>query len=527
MEFSQRLVLQSPSDGMFWHGARRQADMSTTHSIPSARLSRANDLPPNPGGAYVLYWMTSARRLTDNFGLEHAISWSRRLGRPLLIFEALRCDYPWASARHHRFILDGMAANRGALAAVSGVRHYAYVEPSRGHGAGLLAALAASACVVVTDHFPCFFLPRMIASAAQKLPVSLEVVDSNGIMPLSTAPKVFTTAFSFRRHLHKNVLDHLEDMPQPDPLGAAGLSGDLELPSSLLDRWPEASPELLGSEPSALARLPIDHEVEPTGLQGGAQQGLERAARFVESRLGAYPSERNEPESPGGSGLSPFLHFGHLSVHSVMRMLMEHEGWTPERVAPKPTGSRGGWWGMSEAAEAFIDELVTWREVGYTFGHLRPHDYDAYESLPSWALETLEEHADDPREHVYERTALEAAETHDELWNAAQRQLVAEGRIHGYLRMLWGKKILEWSEHPRVALAHLIELNNKYALDGRNPNSYSGIFWTLGRFDRAWGPERPIFGKIRYMSSANTARKVRVRGYLARWSGAQPELPGL
>ena len=140
MEFSLRLVLQSSSDGMFWHGARRQADMITTHSIPSARLSRANDLPPNPGGAYVLYWMTSARRLTDNFGLEHAISWSRRLGRPLLIFEALRSDYPWASARHHRFILDGMAANRRALAAVSGVRHYAYVEPSRGHGAGLLAA---------------------------------------------------------------------------------------------------------------------------------------------------------------------------------------------------------------------------------------------------------------------------------------------------------------------------------------------------------------------------------------------------
>jgi deoxyribodipyrimidine photo-lyase len=500
---------------------QRWAVIMMNLAIPSSRVARANQAAQRPDGAYVLYWMTSARRTQDNFGLQHALDRAQALGRPLLVLEALRCDYRWASARFHRFILDGMAENRRALRG-PGLRHYAYVEPSPGQGRGLLEALAANACLVVTDHFPCFFLPRMVAAASRRLPVSVEAVDSNGVMPLSEAPKVFTTAHSFRRHLHKNILSHLLEMPLERPLSLARLTGEVPLPSSLCERWPEASEALLdGSNTFEFDALPVDHRVDAVGPGGGPSRGLERAMDFVERRLGAYPEARNQPESQGGSGLSPYLHFGHVSTHSVMRMILEVEGWTPERVAPKPTGSRAGWWGMSEAAESFIDELVTWREVGYTFCHLRPDDYDSYDSLPQWALDTLEIHGDDPREFIYDREALEGANTHDELWNAAQRQLVVEGRIHGYLRMLWGKKILEWSEHPRVALEHLIELNNKYALDGRNPNSYSGLLWTLGRFDRAWGPERPIFGKVRYMSSVNTARKVRVKEYLKRWAYPQ------
>jgi deoxyribodipyrimidine photo-lyase len=164
-----------------------------------------------------------------------------------------------------------------------------------------------------------------------------------------------------------------------------------------------------------------------------------------------------------------------------------------------------------------LDELITWREIGYNICSKR-NDFDEYESLPEWARQTLAEHAADHRPYVYDLGEFESATTHDPLWNAAQNQLAREGRIHNYLRMLWGKKILEWSESPRDALATMIELNNKYALDGRNPNSYSGIFWVLGRYDRAWGPERPIFGKIRYMSSDNTARKVRVREYIEKYA---------
>ena len=160
---------------------------------------------------------------------------------------------------------------------------------------------------------------------------------------------------------------------------------------------------------------------------------------------------------------------------------------------------------------------MTWRELGLNFAGKR-EDAESYDALPPWARVTLEKHADDPRPYLYSPDALEQARTHDPLWNAAQVQLVREGRIHNYLRMVWGKKILEWSPSPRVALETMLGLNNRWALDGRDPNSTSGIFWCLGRYDRPWGPERPIFGTVRFMSSANTRRKLRVKGYLARYA---------
>jgi deoxyribodipyrimidine photo-lyase len=184
-----------------------------------------------------------------------------------------------------------------------------------------------------------------------------------------------------------------------------------------------------------------------------------------------------------------------------------------------------GFWNMGQSAEAFMDQLMTWREIGLNMCW-RESNYDRYESLPDWAQKTLEEHAADRRPYLYTPEEFEAAQTHDALWNAAQRQLVGEGRIHNYLRMLWGKKILHWSQSPREALNIMIHLNNKYALDGRDPNSYSGIFWVLGRYDRAWGPEREVFGKIRYMTSESTRSKFSVKGYLQRYAEL-PEVLGL
>jgi deoxyribodipyrimidine photo-lyase len=196
---------------------------------------------------------------------------------------------------------------------------------------------------------------------------------------------------------------------------------------------------------------------------------------------------------------------------------VEEEDWFFDRLSGKSSGSRSGWWGMSGSSEAFLDQLITWRELGFNMCWQR-EDYDRYESLPDWALKTLRTHEMDARPYIYDGEAFEGAQTHDPLWNAAQIQLVREGRIHNYLRMLWGKKILHWSPTPRDALGTMIALNDKYALDGRDPNSYSGIFWVLGRYDRAWGPERPIFGKVRYMSSRNTARKVRVKAYVETYA---------
>jgi deoxyribodipyrimidine photo-lyase len=485
-------------------------------NVPGSRIRVRGPAPADPGGAYVLYWMTMARRPGWSFALQRAVEWARELERPLVILEALRVGYRWASDRLHRFILDGMADHARVLAARP-VLYYPYVEPAPGAGKGLLAALAARAAVVVTDDFPAFMLPRMTDAAARQVAVRFEQVDGNGLLPLRAADRVFPTAYAFRRFLQRTLPEHLRAMPAADPLARARLPRLAGLSREVVRRWPPASPELLAGRPGALAALPVDHGVSPVDRRGGPVAGGRALGRFVDERLPDYPRDRNLPEADGTSGLSPYLHFGHVSVHQVLDRLARPRDWSPDLLTGPVTGKRAGWWRMGLAAEAFLDELVTWRELGYTTCALDP-GYDRYDSLPAWARATLARHAADPRPHRYDLQALQEARTHDPLWNAAQTQLRREGRIHNYLRMLWGKKILEWSATPEEALATMIELNNRFAVDGRNPNSYSGIFWVLGRYDRPWAPERPIFGRVRYMSSANTARKMRVTEYLRRYA---------
>lgn len=469
----------------------------------------------------MLYWMVAARRLRWSHALDRALELAQELGRPLLIFEPLDVDYRWAAHRHHVSILDGMAEHRTRLAG-SPVGYYPYVEPAPGRGDGLLAALAERACVIVTDDAPVFFTPRLLAAAASKLRTRVEAVDGCGLLPLRAAGRAFTAAYHFRRFLHATLPEHLGAAPGADPLDGVELQRFGALPREVVDRWPTAGDELLGEGPGgarrdaeALRSLPIDHSVRATSWRGGSATGRLRLARFIDTGLSRYAEERNDPDSGVSSGLSPWLHYGQISVHEIFDAVARHEGWSPARIDPPHDGRRRGWWRMSAGAESFLDELVTWRELGYGYCAHHP-DYDRYETLPEWALETLERHASDPREHTYTVDELAAADTRDELWNAAQRQLLGEGVIHNYLRMLWGKKILEWTDHPRRALEVMIELNNRYSLDGRDPNSYTGIMWVLGRFDRGW-PERPIYGKVRSMTSKSTRRKVRLDEYLDRW----------
>lgn len=485
-------------------------------AFPDLRLSVRVDVPPRPDASYVLYWMTAARRTRFNFGLDRAIDWARELDKPLVVLEAVRCGYRWASDRHHRSILDGMRDQRAAFAKAD-VLYHPYVEPEEGAGSGLLEALADDAAVVVTDEWPCFFHPRMLAAAARKLDTRLEAIDGNGLLPLRTSDEPFKTAYSFRRFLQRTIRPHLEVTPRVNPLSRLDLPVLSGLPSKITSRWPAAGDDLLAGEPSALAALPIDHTVLPVAERGGAEAGRRQLRAFVD-RIDRYDEDRNKPQEEATSGLSPYLHYGHVGVHQVFDALVGREGWSVDDLGTRKDGKREGFWGMSTPAQAFLDELVTWRELGF-HGCFHTDDYDTYGSLPDWARTTLGEHAGDEREHVYDLETFAAAKTHDPLWNAAQRQLRTEGRIHNYLRMLWGKKVLEWTATPEDALDVLIELNNRYAIDGRDPNSYSGIFWVLGRYDRAWGPERPIFGKIRYMTSANTRRKVRVDAYIERYAG--------
>lgn len=468
--------------------------------------------------------MIAARRTAHNAALEYAVDEARRLQRPLVVLEGLRCGHRWASPRFHQFVLDGMRDNAAAFEG-TGVTYFPYLESTPGDGKGLLAHLAAQACLVVTDEFPSFFLPRMVAAAGRQLPVSLIAVDSNGLLPLRATDTTYPTAYAFRRMLQQRLPAHLPETPSANPLEGDRLPQAPPLASLTTARWPDAW-SWLASTPGGLSALPLDHAVGVAPVPGGPRAARARLDAFIARDLDRY-SERSHPDEDVASGLSPYLHWGHISAHEVFARVMQHAGWLGHLPA-KATGSREGWWGVGPAIEGFLDELITWRELGYNMSWHRA-DAESFDALPGWAQATLDKHADDPRQHRYDLDAFAAAATHDPVWNAAQRQLVHEGRMHNYLRMLWGKKILEWTASPRAAADVMIELNNRYALDGRNPNSYSGIFWVLGRYDRPWAPERPIFGVIRYMSSDNTVRKLRLRQYLARWSAdatGQPGLPG-
>jgi deoxyribodipyrimidine photo-lyase len=319
--------------------------------------------------------------------------------------------------------------------------------------------------------------------------------------------------------MQKVVAESMPQFPVEEPLKALKTERLKALPVGIKKKW---GCGLAGEGLSLctdLSKLPIDHSVKPTenGQESEARNVL---SRFLKSRLSKYEHDRNEPELQGSSWLSPHLHFGTMSSFEVFFEVSKTEDWAPKKLS-KPNGKMSGFWNMSVDAEAFIDQLMTWREIGFNMC-VREPKFDRYESLPDWAQKTLAEHAVDPRQHAYSLEDFELARTHDDLWNAAQNQLVREGRIHNYLRMLWGKKILHWSATPQQALKTMIHLNNKYALDGRDPNSYSGIFWVLGRYDRAWGPERPIFGKIRYMTSESTRSKFSVKNYIRKYNQVVP-----
>lgn len=486
-------------------------------TLPATRSRVLNDGPVRSDGDFVLYWMIACRRPSYNFALQRACQLAREQNAPLLVLEALRHGYNWASDRLHAFILQGMKDNRRAFAELP-ARYMAFVETPDHPGRGLLKALSSRACAVVTDDFPCFFLPHMVDAAASKVEVAMEAVDSNGLLPMRRTDHLYKRAYDFRRYVHDAFLEDQICWPLRRPLENVDLPELKALPDEISDQWPEADEAWLNAEAEALKTLPIDHDISPApDLCGGIEAAREKLERFLDGPIDDYHERRNKLTDNASSDLSPYLHFGHISPHRIFQRLREREDWSVDQIDEERRAKREGFWGMSPGAEAFLDQFVTWRELGFNRCCLDPDGYADYDRLPDWAKKTLAEHADDPRPHLYTLKEFEEARTHDELWNAAQRQLVITGRLHNYMRMLWGKKILHWSEHPRQALDIMIELNNKYALDGRDPNSYSGIFWVLGRFDRAWGPEREIFGKIRYMTSGSTRRKFKVDAYLERY----------
>jgi deoxyribodipyrimidine photo-lyase len=480
-----------------------------------ARLRLLNDARIASGGDYVLYWMQIYRRLERNHALEHALRCAGELGKPLVVYEGLRLDYPWASRRHHRFVLEGMVAN-AARAAELGLSYWPFVETEKGQGRGLLRGLSARASLVVTDDFPCFIVPAQAEALARKVEVPVFAVDSNSVVPLSLLGPAVSAAAHLRPRIHKAFAE----------AWAHRAAAKLRVPHVATKRVKPPFDAWKAKDVAAFVdALPLDATVPPVaGTPGGTPTARARLREFVKRRLRGYAEERSEPRSLAeghASGLSPYLHFGHLSIEEVVETALTTTGkWTPDELRVHNRGKRDGFFSDDPDVNSFLDEALTWRDVGFQWHWSRRADAASLETaLPAWALQTLGAHAADRRPWLYTAEELENGATHDPLWNAAQRELVATGTIHNYLRMLWGKKVLEWSASPAEAYRALEHLNNKYALDGRDPNSYTGILWCFGLFDRPWPPERKVLGSVRYMSSENTGRKFDLKPYYAYVEG--------
>ena len=483
--------------------------------VPTTRVQLENERPINPEGEYVLYWMIAARRTRYNFALQRACELAKEHGKPLLVFEPLNAAYPYACDRFHAFVIDGMRTNRDACRA-RGVTYFPYLEPVPNAGRGLLAALAARASVVVTDWFPAFVAPAFVAAAAARSTTRLESVDTNGLIPVRAHERAFPTARGYRAFVQRTLRQHLAEFPDEEPLRLVG-AGPAIVPTDVRRRWPAA--DLDRSNVELVGALPIDHAVSILPTAGGGEAAERALNAFLTSKVARYGTDHNDPDADATSRLSPYLHFGHLASHEVFARTATHERWTSRKLGRPRAGSREGWWGTSPGAEHFLEQLVVWRELAFNGAALTRH-FGSYESLPEWAKATLDRHAADPRPHVYSLESLEDAATDDTVWNAAQNQLRTEGWFHGYMRMVWGKKILEWSAHPEDALKTMEYLMNKYSLDGRDPVSYLNYAWVLGKYDRPWF-ERPIFGTVRYMTSESARRKFKLNNYLARYARAE------
>lgn len=480
---------------------------------PPSRIHALNDRPARRG-AYVLYWMTAQRRLHHQPALEHAASLAKAQDLPLVIYEPLRVDYPWASDRMHAFVLDGMREN--AVAAAPHAVYVPDVEHTPHASKPVLQALADRAALVVTDMWPHFFIPRAQRAFAARTDTPVIAVDGCDLLPLASANRQHHTAASFRRHVHAHLPSALRAAPHPTPLATLERT-TVQLPRVVQDAARRTHALLAGE--TSLSALPIDHSVPPAPLRGGRTEGLGLLERFVARGLPRYATGRSFLDEDVTSKLSPYLHFGHVGVHDVLRAVLRGQELAFELTK---AGHRKGFWGLDVHREGFLDQLLVWRGLA----HHRAFHADGpsgLHSLPAWAQDTLAAHESDPRAYMYTPSQFENAETHEPLWNAAQRELVETGAMHNQVRMLWGKCILAWSRSPADALSIMLHLNNKYALDGRDPNSDAGILWVLGWADRGW-PERAVFGKIRCMTPGSSGKKMKATGYIARFGASQKAL---
>lgn len=454
------------------------------------RVVQLNDAEPHPKARYVLYWMQMYKRTSYNHALVWAVRQANEMGLPLVVYEGLKYYYPWASDRLHTFILEGVEEKRAAFEKL-GIRYIFYLQKDGKSTKQTVAKLAKDAALIVTDDFPCFIIPDHNGRIAEKASVPVYAVDSNGVIPMSKFDKEEYAAYTIRPKIKKLLDSYLKPFVE-EKINIRRPDLEVDCPETRVTS--ENIAELV-------AECDIDHSVNPSQIyHGGTANGRKRLKKFVEKFLPDYETARNKPNLDGSSRLSSYLHFGFLSPLEIALAVQAADA-------------------SQTAKDAYLEELIVRRELSYNMT-LHNRDYDSLRALPPWVHKTMREHAGDERQVIYSLEELEECRTHDELWNAAQREMVLTGEMHNYVRMLWGKNVIAWSRSYEEAFETLVHLNNKYCLDGRNPNSYAGILWCFGKHDRPW-MERPVFGTIRYMTSESTGRKFDSRKYI-EWTKTLP-----
>jgi photolyase PhrII len=445
-----------------------------------------------PAEGFVLYWMRSAVRGHENPALDVAMEAARELGAPLLVYHALSERYPYASFRHHAFILQGARdAHRELLA--RGIPAVFHLERP-GHDGPWLLRLAAAARLVVTEAVPIPFLRRWTATVREATRAPVVEVDASTLASVYQVDRrAVDRAFRFRKGAAPLWERWLQE-PWPQ------LSAGVEAPGISLPFEPlpvaEADDDALRSW---VASCRVDPAVAPVPhTPGGSVAGYARWEHFRDGGgLARYARDRNDPLRQGVSRMSAYLHYGHVSPFRVAREARQFRD--EARAAGREEDARG--------AEKYLDELLTWRELAWCWCH-HQEDPESLDALPGWARATLEAHAEDPRPHLHDRETLARGRTGDPLWDAAQQSLLVHGELHNNVRMTWGKALLAWTPGPAEALAALVELNHRYALDGRDPGSYGGLLWCLGAFDRPFEPEIPVLGRVRPRDPATHARRL-------------------
>jgi photolyase PhrII len=471
----------------------RARPMDPTRDLPghlAERVTARNDHPTRPGRDFVLYWMRTALRGHENPALDVAVALGERLGLPALVYQGISERYPFASDRHHAFLLEG-AADLSAELLERGIAHACHVERP-GQRGPFLRELAARAAVIVTEDMPVPPLTVWTRALAARVDAALWTVDTACVVPMPLVPRRPDRAFAFRDATRRTRALRLgASWRDVEPTTPAPALDALRLPFTPIDPRRVDRAALIGA-------CAIDHTVAPVAdTRGGSVAGYARWEAF-RRRLGGYAASRNDPLRDGVSRMSAYLHYGMVS---------------PLRIASEAAAIGGA------GAGKYLDELLVWRELAYSWcWHLERagDDLHALDVLPAWARDTLAAHAEDPRPQLPSWETLARGRTGDALWDAAQTSLLRHGELHNNLRMTWGKALLDWTPSAARAMDLLVDLNHRYALDGRDPSSYGGLWWCLGLFDRPFPPAAPRRGVVRPRPTEEHARRLDLARYRAQ-----------